>query len=273
MSSSLFSLARSKLHVSVGDGGRDNRSLYRWVLLKNSVLTSIVDSAQPFTPPPSPVEPDARPIDGEDDSEGFMFPDAGQVLHNSAAHTRASEAEWLDTLLQSLGDDDDDDDYALDSSATPSEDEDDSSLLYSPLNSPMSSSDDLASSSAFFQPHPYPIVYPPYRPPPPMAMWDTDALPYYDADDIEEPPVPEAIEDTSDDESDAPATPSLGRSNEAFPGLTGVVDPASIPLPPDRSGLRHVVPRVYIHDTTFNHFDPEPLPFARDLHPYYNTGC
>jgi hypothetical protein len=202
-----------------------------------------------------------------------MFPDSDHVA-------RASEAAWLDSLLQSLAEDEDDEEeYALDAGVSTCSEED--LLLLSPLGSPMASSDDLPSqnSTSLFQQHPYPVVYPPYQSPA-SPPWDDfledDALPYQSIDDIEQiDACPEAIEDTSDDESEAPATPSLGHSKHqdmvAFqPSLSPVgeypVDPASVPLPPDRSGLRHVVPSkphvFYNAELGFGlrHFDFDSLP-------------
>jgi hypothetical protein len=111
-SANLFSLARSKLHLSVG--GKDSVSLHRWVLLKNSIIHSssascAVANDLPDASPTYPLD------DGEEDEadevleevDSFMFPDAGKLVGGRAADVNASEAEWLDSLLERLGDDDD----------------------------------------------------------------------------------------------------------------------------------------------------------------------
>jgi hypothetical protein len=207
-----------------------------------------------------------------------MFPDAGKLVSESTTEeAMASEAQWLDSLLQTLGDDDDDDlniDSDQNVSALPTDD--DEFPLYSPVVSPMSSSDDLAGQS-YFPTSPismaYPVPYPPPHHPPLIHAYhfDTtfeplassfsapyeDPLPYHDLDDMED--VPEAIEDTSDDDSDALTTPSLGRSSSSL-----TLDPASVPVPAaERSSrLRHSDPRVYINvDDHYFCFEMDPLPF------------
>ncbi|KZV61994.1 hypothetical protein PENSPDRAFT_266840 [Peniophora sp. CONT] len=60
--------ARNKLQLASGSGPRDNGSLHRWVLLKNSLLNSLSPAlavVQPSTTPPaSPVTPEDS--EGED---------------------------------------------------------------------------------------------------------------------------------------------------------------------------------------------------------------
>ncbi|KAF5387127.1 hypothetical protein D9615_001842 [Tricholomella constricta] len=279
-------MARSKLHVSVGS--RDSCSLHRWVLLKNSIISS------PSIPPGSSVSDvnsaDEDTDDADDlDSDSFMFPDAGKLVSSPSADVNASEAQWLDSLLETLGDDDEDD-FATESDPNISiiVDEDDDQLLISPMGSPLSSSDDLPNQSTCY-PHPitvsysypYPVPYPPFHPPliyPHEFDSGLDSslssfpspydvpLPYHDLSDVESLSVPDAIEDTSDDESDAPLTPSIGRSSTS---LT-LVDAASIPLPAERSRLRQAVPHVHVDldDPYFHHFDPLPFPDAH--HTYSN---
>lgn len=289
----LFSLARSKLHLSVG--GKDSVSLHRWVLLKNSIIHSPTCASSTF-----PEANSTHPLDdGEDDEadelseeiDSFMFPDAGKLVGGRTADVNASEAEWLDSLLERLGDDDEDE-FTADSDSSVSlipADDDEDGLLLSPLGSPMSSSDDLPSHPVYY-PHsstvtyPYLVPYPPFHPPlihsyefdssfdsslsSLPAPYD-DPLPYYDLDDSENLSVPDAIEDTSDDESDAPLTPSIGNSSTS---LT-FVDAASIPLPLERSRLRHMVPHIYVDtdESYFNPFELDPLPFPEPHHHNYNT--
>ncbi|KAG5635899.1 hypothetical protein H0H81_009724 [Sphagnurus paluster] len=281
----LFTMARSKLHVSVG--GRDSYSLHRWVLLKNSIVSS-----SPCIPTSPPVSDVSSPDDDADDTEeldSFMFPDAGKfVSGNPTDGDNASEAQWLDSLLETLGDDDEYDFAAeSDHSISTPVDEDDEPFLMSPMGSPMSSSDDLPSQSACY-PHPitvsysypYPVPYPPFHPP--LIKFDAafdssfsslpapydDPLPYHDLSDAEQlsDSVPDAIEDTSDDESDTLLTPSLGRSSASIT----LADPASIALPADRSKPRVPLPHVRVasDDVYFSPFDP--LPFPDDHHTYSN---
>ncbi|KAG6897294.1 hypothetical protein C0992_002736 [Termitomyces sp. T32_za158] len=243
-------MARSKLLVH--PSARDSCSLHRWVLLKNSIIASH------STPPASP-EPD------ELDSDAFMFPDAGKLVTGPTSDGTTSEAQWLDSLLETLGGDDDDDDFAAVSHV---EDEDDNDDQLSLVGSPVSSSDDLLTPSAYFPlPYPYPVPYPPFHPPLiyPYEMdheysfssLPYEPLPYYDVDNSS---VPDAIEDTSDDESsDAPTTPSLGLSSNSF------VDSAS-----SQSRLRHPHPHVRVepNDPYFYPFELDPLPFPHEHQPY-----
>ncbi|KAI0708979.1 hypothetical protein C8Q76DRAFT_95203 [Earliella scabrosa] len=200
-SSSLFIMARSKLHSAFSGGVRDSCSLHRWVLLKNSIHRShTVDSA------PSQADADVQHVYRHDDEEArdeveedaFMFPDPHAVGSRSA-DAGASEQQWLDSLLEDLGDDDEDADVGTSSTVIPVDDDDEP---LSPLCSPMSSSDDLVGhSSLFYHPPPiaipYPVPYPPLHPPL-VPSWlqldshDHDPLPYFDADDdVEDLPVPD----------------------------------------------------------------------------------
>ena len=277
LSDSLYSLARSKLHLSTSS--KDSTSLHRWVLIKNSIVNSLSST----TPPALPDTHNDSVDEDDDDADevlnsvevvnSFMFPDAGKLVSESTTEeAKASEAQWLDSLLETLGDDDDDD-FNVDSehnvSTLPADD--DEFPLYSPIVSPMSSSDDLPSDS-YYPTSPISVPYPPYHPPlihaydfttfeplePLISSFSApyeDPLPYHNLDDLED--VPDAIEDTSDDESDAPTTPSLGRSSSSL-----TLDPASVPLPAERSRLRHSDPRVYIDgDDQYFCFEFDPLPF------------
>ena len=278
LSDSLYSLARSKLHLSTSS--KDSTSLHRWVLIKNSIVNSLSS-----TPPPAQPDTNNDSVDEDDDDadevldsvevvNSFMFPDAGKLVSESTTEeAKASEAQWLDSLLETLGDDDDDD-FNVDSehnvSTLPADD--DEFPLYSPIVSPMSSSDDLPSDS-YFPTSSISVPYSPYHPPlihaydfttfeplePLVSSFSApyeDPLPYNNLDNLED--VPDAIEDTSDDESDAPTTPSLGRSSSSL-----TLDPASVPLPAERSSrLRHSDPRVYIDgDDQYFCFEIDPLPF------------
>jgi len=94
--------------------------LHRWVLLKNSV-SSAMSRAMPERSP-SPATCHTESILPADDAEVFVFPD-GDIFAESfvsedddiSRHCAtdltgtASEAQWLDSLLESLADEDDHD--------------------------------------------------------------------------------------------------------------------------------------------------------------------
>ncbi|KAJ6547396.1 hypothetical protein B0H19DRAFT_1379676 [Mycena capillaripes] len=265
-SSNLFTLARSKLNLSVES--KDSFSLHRWVLLKNSIIQSLPLVAASSSPTPPAASPDED--DADDEADSFMFPDAGKLVEGPSTEVNASEAAWLDSLLETLGEDDDDDfspDPDVHISVVPVDDDED--LPQSPPISPMSSSDDLTTQSYY----PYLVPYPPFSPPlvssyhfntPPSSSPYVDPLPYSDFDDSDDdfPPVPDAIEDTAseDDESEAPQTPGQSLSSLSL-------DPASIPLPVEHSRLRHSTPHIYIDAEDDEYFYPfDPLPFPNGHH-------
>ncbi|EIM90415.1 uncharacterized protein STEHIDRAFT_75173 [Stereum hirsutum FP-91666 SS1] len=265
---SLFQVARSKLQLSHGTtSSRDKCSLHRWVLLKNSLIHS-----QPSSPAPPCSQADVNSVyateeDEEDDMvcadeehDSFMFPDAGMLVDPSPPRdTPESESQWFDSLLESLGDEDVED-YAN----SPDDDE----PPFTPPVSPMSSSDDLIGHHPVYNDPPiampYPIVYPPYhssliRPLefdslncsyPPLDL----ALPYYESEDVDDMPVPDAIEDLSDDESDSLSTPSHSRSIPMY--QDAILRP--------RQGRDE--PQVYVDtdDAYFYPFELDPLPFPED---------
>jgi len=266
--STLSSLARCKLQKC---------NLHRWVLLKNSIIRET-------TPTPSPVEnTDVGLVEDEEinteDADSFMFPDAGKLVDSSGSDS-ASEAQWLATLLQTLGEDDEDD-FGVDTGTSLHTDDDFDQL--SPLPSPMSSSDDLINQS-YLSNYPYLAPYPPFHPPlvnsyhinsyldssfVSSSTYD-DPLPYYELEDVADQPVPDAIEDLSDDESDSPLTPSV----QSRSSLT-LLDPATIPLPVERPrAVSHTAPHVFIDsdDSSFYPYelDPDPLPFSTDFRASYN---
>jgi len=286
-SSNLFSLARSKLHLSVGS--KDSCNLHRWVLLKNSIIHSptltstvaVTNSTQVCSREDGDDddEEDDPEVSGSVEVDSFMFPDAGKFVNVQAADVKASEAQWLDSLLETLGDDDEDD-FPVESdihisAVTPEDDED---HFLSPLGSPMSSSDDLHNQPAYYSssnPVSYPIPYPIFHPPLlhsyhfDLPAPYEDPLPYYASnDDSEDLSVPDAIEDTSDDESEAPPTPSFGRSSSSLS-----LEAASVPLPVEHSRLRQShPPHVYVNsgDEYFYPFDIDGLPFPAIHHLAHN---
>jgi len=221
----------------------------------------------------------------------FMFPDAGHFVSSHSAESsfyddeaRSSEAQWLDSLLETLGEDEDEDDgFRVDtprpllsssSSSLPLPVDDDDYQPYSALVSPMSSSDDLSAHSNVYYSSSIDVSYPPlvhhaYRHHHHHHLHPFDSsislapyqvpLPYHDED------LPDAIEDTSDDDSDAPTTPSLGRSSSSLS-----LDPASIPptaASERNSRLGQSTPRVYVdsNDSYFYAFKSL-LPFPSDEH-------
>ena len=275
---SLTHMARNKMHTS--SGSKDNYSLHRWVLLKNSLSSSPasinaapttlseINSTDNYSHRDDAIE--ARSEDGN----SFLFPDAGNLV--STSQSRGSEAQWLDTLLKALVDDEDDDDFSdpyLISSATPAEEDDDDDGSLSPLNSPMASSDDLHNQASFYAPDltavPYHFPYPQYQPSLLRSYQDVsslsslpapyeDHLPYHDLDFVPDYAMPDTIlEDTSDDESDTPSTPSFGRSS------------ASLTLSESRSAQtmarntpRHAKNQLYPHEGGIFLFEADPLPFS-----------
>ncbi|KAK7693248.1 hypothetical protein QCA50_002814 [Cerrena zonata] len=283
-SSSLFCLAHNKLQSAVGGHGHHAKdaSLHRWVLLKNVIIRSHIAAPEPSSPSDtagadSVNRPEERRDEVEQDS--FMFPDPDALLANAEDDEDdcMGEDQWLDALLEDLGDSDDEDmDDGLSLPNTPNHEEDEP---LSPLYSPMSSSDDLVEQSNYYYPPqiaiPYPIPYPPLHPPliPSWLNFDHsneedsiltpspplyhDPLPYSSQDDdIEDLPVPDAIEDTSDDESDAPSTPATTSTSSLTPST-------SLPSPRERTRL-HSHPHVYIgtDDSYFYPFELDPLPFS-----------
>ncbi|KAG7092408.1 hypothetical protein E1B28_008765 [Marasmius oreades] len=217
---------------------------------------------------------DACEGDVEDEeviTDSFMFPDAENLVE--AGDT--SEAQWLDSLLETLGDDDDSDANSL-----PADDDEDQPL--SPLLSPMSSSDDLTSSAYCISsisapyPYPYPVPYPPFHPPLVHSCADSletslfassydNPFPYCDEDDVADLPVPDSIEDTSDDESDTPLTPSLGHSSSSL----DFIEQATVSSPDERISLGRTVPGLFIN-TPDSCFYPHP----EDFHlPYVYQEC
>ena len=284
--SNLFSLARSKLQLSVG--GKDKCSLHRWVLLKNSIVQSPSAPPSPSTadsPHPNPFTDDADEDVTIEEGDSFMFPDAGKLVGSTAG---PSEAGWLDSLLEQLGDEDEDDFPVESSLSLVHSDEDDDQILFSPTASPLSSTDDLPSQSTYYSPsivsysYPYLVPYPPSHPPL-IRAYDhhqlgsslnslpapyDDPLPYHDLSESENLSVPDAIEDTSDDESDAPPTPSVGRSASSLALIEASSPSLSVPA---RPRLQRIVPNVHVDgdDSYFYPFELDPLPFP-EHHRTYN---
>lgn len=260
----LASVARSKLHSSLVNGSKGEVSLHRWVLLKNSIIrddvplspTSLSTSAA--GPPVEEVEDEEVDTLMDDDMFAFLFPDPGDALGEDDAS--ASEAQWLDSLLETLGDDSDDDvDIPVKVSIVSETDVDHSQT---DVSSPR-----LADKLFSPQPLavPYPVPYPPFHPPLVHSLEldsqqhlysGRDYSPYHHHIDDSYLSMPDAIEDTSDDEStESPSTP-FTRSRSSL----SLVDPASIPLPSERTSARPE-PHVYGSADVFYTFENFSLPF------------
>ncbi|KAF7791256.1 hypothetical protein EIP86_002270 [Pleurotus ostreatoroseus] len=272
---SLKSVARNKL--------RDVASLYRWVLLKNSITSDAEPSLSTSAISQAEAGADAGFRHDEEDEayevvghDYFSFPDPRSVHDEDDSSPPSNvENQWLDSLLENL-EDDDDDDIAASS-------QDDAPETLSPLYSPMSSSDDLVDQSSFY---PYPMPYPPVSSPAVPSWFELHAstsssdsvstspsylapydspLPYYAVDELEDSPVPDAIEDTSDDESDALSTPSVASTSSLAHSPPSPL--ASPSTPPQRTRFLSQ-PQVYVEtdDSYFYPFELDPLPFP-DHHP------
>lgn len=259
--------------------------MHRWVLLKNSILSSsnLSDAAvseYPEVNSNSNEEPDEEEEVAEEEIgsvvvDAFMFPDAGNFVSTPDAHD--SEAQWLDSLLETLAEDEDDD-YPSDSeihTSTLPVDEDDDQLL-SPSLSPLASSEDLHQSRFYSSSFsvPYSTNFSPFDSPlargydvpalktpvPSFPTASEDPLPYHDLDDIEDSSVPDAIEDVSDDESDTLSTPSFGRSITSL-----FLDSSASPTSPiERSRLSY----IHKHSPYSSPFESDPLPFPDESSHY-----
>jgi hypothetical protein len=216
-----------------GGGAKDSSSLHRWVLLKNSITRSQPNSTT-CNPNNSPELLPTDPSDaGEEDEEvcfdvehdSFIYPDARKLLDSScSANNDSSEKQWFDSLLESLEQHEESDDSHEPLLHVGDEDDEDDLPTLSPSASPMSSTDDLGHPVYNNTPisMPYPVVYPPYDPPllSPLELQPLNtsldsiyppfnvALPYNAEDDIDDLPVPDAVEDLSDDESEALSSPT-----------------------------------------------------------------
>ncbi|KXN82600.1 hypothetical protein AN958_02451 [Leucoagaricus sp. SymC.cos] len=290
----LHSITRNKLYGSVNS--KDQCSLHRWVLLKNSILsslnlqdTSVSEYPEAISNPNEETDEEEEVADEEIGSvvvDAFMFPDAGNFVSPRSADAHDSEAQWLDSLLETLADDGDDD-YPSDSEVHHSilpADEDDDQLL-SPTLSPLASSEDLH-QSRFYSPSvsvPYSTCFLPFDSPPltrgyavtsalnasapSLSTAFEDALPYHDLDDIEDSSVPDTIEDVSDDESDTLSTPSFGRS------ITSLFLDSSANIPTDRNQLSDSSSPSFLdkHPRYLTPFELDPLPF-RDGSSHHTFG-
>jgi hypothetical protein len=286
--SQLQTLALSKLYSS-------NTSLHRRVLLRNSIIHS---ASHPEDTTPVSEYPQITPayvnhneeVDEEEEAEdispvvevdAFMFPDAGRFIADYDAEVKAQEAQWLDSLLETLAEDEDDD-YPADSDTrtSPAPPDEDEEQLFSPTLSPLSSSDDLNQSCYYSSSDSVPYsarfafdsslsrdfatvsIFNSSLPSPSSSY--EHPFPYHDIDDIEDSSVPDAIEDESDDESDATSTPSFGRSSTSL-----TLDTATS-FSPEPSGLAHRTPVFSDKDKRNYVVELDPLPFPDE--PFHYTA-
>jgi len=281
---SLSQVTRSKLSLVIGGGAKDSCSLHRWVLLKNSITRSQPNNAATCSPNNTSELLPTYPSDAGDEDEevcfdvehdSFIYPDGRMLLDSScSANNDSSESQWFDSLLESLEHEDSDDSHEPLLHVGDEDDEDD--LPLSPSASPMSSTDDLDLPVYNNTPisMPYPVVYPPYNPPllSPLELQPLNtsldsiyppfnvALPYNAEDDIDDLPVPDTVEDLSDDESDALCTPT---PTTRSPSMSLVVASARS----SERARRLAVPEVYVNadGSYFRHgLELDPLPFAHD---------
>ena len=293
---SLSQVTRSKLSLVIGGGAKDSCSLHRWVLLKNSITRSQPDSATSCSPNTSdpPYHSDAGDEDEEVccdvEHDSFIYPDARKLLDTPCTvNEDSSEKQWFDSLMESLDVNESDDVNEPVALLHVADDEDEDDLpTFTPSGSPMSSTDDLSHPVYNNTPisMPYPVVYPPYNSPPllsPLELQPLDssypyppfnvALPYNTEDDTDDLPVPDTVEDTSDDESDALSAPTpVTRS----PSLS-LVDTSARS---SERARRFTVPRVYVSadESYFHHsLELDPLPFpnvsTNTSHVVYGQEC
>jgi len=260
--------------------------LHRWVLLKNSILSSSNLQNAAVSEYSETISNISEEMDEETAEEtvvdAFMFPDAKNLVSSRAAE---AEAQWLDSLLETLAEDEDDD-YPSDSDhhSTLPVDEDDDQLL-SPSLSPLASSEDLHQSR--FYSSSASVPYSSYFdstlalarhfesaldfPAPSLSTSvREDALPYHDFNGVENSSVPDAIEDMSDDESDTLSTPSFGRSITSL-FFDSSADSASPTSSTERNAWKNSSrsrPSHYL-----NPFELDPLPFADESsYPTFYNG-
>uniref|UniRef100_A0A0W0F636 Uncharacterized protein n=1 Tax=Moniliophthora roreri TaxID=221103 RepID=A0A0W0F636_MONRR len=133
-----FSLACLKLQPFVGSEER-RLNLHRWVLLKNSTIRSL----PLFT---------ATDIEDEEvsteETDLFIFPDAEKLVDNPDVDLSDAEAQWLDSLLETLEDD-------AGGNSGVSQADDDEETLHSPISSPMFSSDEITTETSNVPPNGY----------------------------------------------------------------------------------------------------------------------
>jgi len=222
---SCLNIARDKLHTSSSSNSREDVRLCRWVLLKNSISSSMSRAIPERSPSPARHTNPPQQETPSDDAEVFVFPD-GDIFAESfvsdAEDDRspivdttdpASEAQWLDSLLESLADDEDGD-FEHDP------DDELISLSDSSARSVDASSPQIAPETVFLPPSPplCPVQYPMYRYRAPRLH--IDELPPLPDDDIECLSLPDAEDSASDTDTESLNTPesrSMSSLNDGSP--------------------------------------------------------
>lgn len=232
-------MARDKLHNTNSSTSREDVRLCRWVLLKNSISSAMSRAIPERVPSPPRHTPPYLNQTPPDDAEVFVFPD-GDIFAESfvspnddeehhvglpdidSADT-ASEAQWLDSLLESLADDDDDPDFE--------QEPDDELISLSDISarSVDVTAPQIAPETVFLPPSPplRPVQCSLYRyPTPKLLTCDPVSL----TQEIEDLSLPDVVEDSaSDTDSESINTPdsrsmsSLGEVS-ARPPLVRIVD-------------------------------------------------
>lgn len=298
--SNLASLARSKLHSALSSGARDNGSLHRWVLLKNSIVRNFSNNSNTSATQIDASDDDFAEedytvnSDEYEDLSSFLFPDPGEAASDGVEDINVSEAQWLDSVLEDLGEDDDE---GVNNSI------DKVPIVQCTNNNQLSpnivctyfkaNSDIIAPRAIIHYPVPYPPIHPPLVqqydldsstdsgsssssptddssfPPSPV-----DSIPFRGARGFYLSSMPDVIEDFSDDETEAPTTP-FSRSRSSLHS----VDPTYVPIPNNRARVQSG-PRVYSEadDTFFHPFKLDPLPYANNFdhsqfHNPYHQNC
>jgi hypothetical protein len=191
--------------------------LCRWVLLKNSISSAVsraVPERSPSVSPPRHTAPyHKEPPPAPDDAEVFVFPDGDIFAEFFVSDSEespeadmtdtASEAQWLDSLLESLADEDD---------ADFEHDPDDELISLSDISTRSvdgSSSTQIAPETVFLPPSPplLPTQCTLYRYQAPH-LHTSDLPPLPRDDDIEEFSLPDVMEDSaSDTDTESISTP------------------------------------------------------------------
>jgi len=233
---SYVSMARAKLHSSAAHGAKDDIGLCRWVLLKNSLTNAMGRSTDPVSHKPSVVSPPStediviqHDSSNDDEADVFLFPD-GDVFAESfgveAEHAdinnthndhdaEGSEAQWFDSLWESLIEDNDDN---LHISPDPEDEEEESdlmSLLDLPSDSSLTSS--VTSPEMIHLPPSPPLIavsFTPHSDPYNLLTYSDTSV----TDDLDPLAPPDSTEDSSSDtDSEPPHTP-FTRSTSSLPG-------------------------------------------------------
>lgn len=287
--SNLASLARSKLHSALSSSTRDNGSLHRWVLLKNSILYNHNDDSRTPVIQKDVYEDDyteedcSDPLDEYEDVFSFLFPDPGDSSLESVDDLAISEAQWLDSLLESLGQDEDQDDVESNGGYSGGD------ICRNQVVSDISrtilqkSGDDMSARVVIDYPTPYPPLHPPlvqrynpsfYTDSPCSSITSSDSN--FSSSPFASPRhggsetylyIPDATEDASDDETEGPTTP-FSRSRSSL----HLYDPAIVS---DQCGKAQVKSQPYVYNEAegafFHPFQIDSLPYANNYASFHSA--